>query len=164
MTLGLLERVADTFPDILNRDYLLTGQGDVAAPDRSMRPHFEATARAGFMTGLSNPETGSLRPRNPDMADYDFTIRAEGDSMTPDIKSGDILYCRHSRDRANPPLHKVCVIDTKDGPVVKLLTHATSDTDTVTLHSLNPAYADRPIPTDDILDIARVVGLTRSFP
>lgn len=159
MTLGLLTRVADTFPDILNRDYLLTGEGDVAAPDRSMRPHFEATARAGFMTGLSTPETGSLRPRDPYMPDYDFSITVEGDSMLPRIGSGDILYCRRSLDRANPPIGKVCVIDTKDGPVVKVLTAATDES--VTLHSLNPAYADRFIPTDAILGIAQVIGLTR---
>lgn len=130
MTLGLLTRIADTFPDILNRDYLLTGQGDVAAPDRSMRPHFEATARAGFMTGLSNPEAGSLRHRHDDIPDCDFTITAEGDSMMPEIKSGDILFCRHSRDRANPPISKVCVLDGKDGAVVKVI--RTADSDTVT--------------------------------
>lgn len=159
MTLGLLERVADTFPDILNRDYLLTGQGDVAAPDRSMRPHFEATARAGFMTGLSNPEAGSLRHRYDDIPDYDFTITAEGDSMMPEIKSGDILFCRHSRDRANPPISKVCVLDGKDGAVVKVI--RTADSDTVTLHSLNPDYKDYTVPLADILGIAEVVALIR---
>lgn len=159
MTQKLLERVADTFPDILSRDYLLTGQGDVAAPDRSMRPHFEATARAGFMTGLSNPEAGSLRHRHDDIPDYDFTITAEGDSMMPEIKSGDILFCRHSRDRANPPISKVCVLDGKDGAVVKVI--RTADSDTVTLHSLNPDYKDYTVPLADILGIAEVVALIR---
>lgn len=155
----LLTKIADTFPDILNRDYLLTGQGDVAAPDRSMRPHFEATARAGFMTGLSNPEAGSLRHRHDDIPDYDFTITAEGDSMMPEIKSGDILFCRHSRDRANPPISKVCVLDGKDGAVVKVI--RTADSDTVTLHSLNPDYKDYTVPLADILGIAEVVALIR---
>ena len=159
MNESLLTRIADTFPDILNRDYLLTGQGDVAAPDRSMRPHFEATARAGFMTGLSNPEAGSLRHRHDDIPDYDFTITAEGDSMMPEIKSGDILFCRHSRDRANPPISKVCVLDGKDGAVVKVI--RTADSDTVTLHSLNPDYKDYTVPLADILGIAEVVALIR---
>lgn len=162
MTLGLLRTVADTFPDILNRDYLLNGTGEVAAPDRTMKPHFEATARAGFMTGLSAPETSApLRPRNPYMPDYDFTIRAEGDSMMPRIGSGDILYCRRSTDRQNPPIGKVCVLDTKEGPVVKVIARA--DDERVILHSYNPEYKDYDIAADLINGVAPVVGLSRVF-
>lgn len=161
-TLGLLTRVADTFPDILSRDYLLTGQGDVAAPDRSMRPHFEATARAGFMIGLSEAETDApLHTRNPDMPDYDFTIRAQGDSMLPKIESGDILYCRHATDRQNPPIGKVCVLDTKEGPVVKVIARA--DDERVLLHSYNPEHKDYDIAVDLINGVASVVGLSRVF-
>lgn len=53
MTKSLLLRVADTFPDVINRRYMETGEGDVALPEPSTRPHVEAEARAGFMVGLS---------------------------------------------------------------------------------------------------------------
>ena len=163
MTLGLLTRVADTFPDVLNRDYLLKGEGDVAAPDRTMRPHYEATAAAGFMSGLADPESGTLRPRIPDMPSYDFTIDARGESMEPKIKSGDTLLCRLAEDRANPPIGKVCVIDGKDGAAVKVLAAASESGRTLTLHSLNPAYRDYRVDAAEVSHIAVVVALLRKF-
>lgn len=162
-TLGLLTRVADTFPDVLNRDYLLKGEGDVAAPDRTMRPHYEATAAAGFMSGLADPESGTLRPRIPDMPAYDFTIDAQGDSMLPEIKSGDTLLCRLAEDRANPPIGKVCVIDGKDGAAVKVLAAASESGRTLTLHSLNPAYRDYTVDTAEVSHIAVVVAILRKL-
>ena len=163
MTLGLLTRVADTFPDVLNRDYLLKGEGAVSAPDRTMRPHYEATAAAGFMSGLADPESGTLRPRIPDMPSYDFTIDARGESMEPKIKSGDTLLCRLAEDRANPPIGKVCVIDSKDGAAVKVLAAASESGRSLTLHSLNPAYRDYTIDAAEVSHIAVVVALLRKF-
>ena len=159
----LLTKIADTFPDVLNRDYLLKGEGDVAAPDRTMRPHYEATAAAGFMSGLADPEPGTLRPRIPDMPSYDFTIDARGESMEPKIKSGDTLLCRLAEDRANPPIGKVCVIDGKDGAAVKVLAAASESGRTLTLHSLNPAYRDYTIDAAEVSHIAVVVALLRKF-
>lgn len=161
MTIGLLTRVADTFPDVLNREYLLNGEGDVAAPDRTMKPYFEAKASAGFMSAASEGETGRITPRIPGMREYDFTIEAQGDSMLPRIESGDLLVCRKSDNRANPPIGKICVIDGKDGAVVKVIVDA--DEDCITLHSLNPAYRDYKVELTDVLGIAEVVGLVRSF-
>ena len=161
MNESLLTKVADAFPAILNRDYLLTGEGDVVAPDKTMRPHYDAKACAGFMCGISDGETGTLRPMIPGMKDYDFTIGVDGDSMIPRIEPGDLLVCRKATDRANAPIGKICVLDGKDGAVVKVIAGATDDT--VTLHSLNPDYADYTVDAADILDIAEVVGLVRSF-
>lgn len=161
MTLGLLTRVADTFPDLLNRDYLLKGEGDVAAPDRTMRPHYEATAAAGFMSGLADPESGTLRPRIPDMPAYDFSITVSGVSMQPVIDDGDVLLCRRADDRANPPIGKVCVIDSKEGALVKLITRA--DDESVSIHSYNPAYHDTTIDVSSVSALAVVVALLRRF-
>lgn len=159
MTLGLLERVADAFPDVLNRDYLLTGTGEVAAPDPNRRPHYRAQAAAGFMDGLADGEAGDLRPLIPDVPDYDFTIEARGDSMLPEIQSGDILLCRRATDRANPPLDRICVIDSTDGAAVKLITGA--DEDSLFLHSLNPDYPDYSLDLSALLGVAPVVALLR---
>ena len=161
MTIGLLTRVADAFPDVLNREYLLTGEGDVAAPDRTLRPHFEAKASAGFMSAISEGEAGVMLPRIPGVKDYDFTINAEGESMLPRIESGDLLLCRRAGDRANIPLGRICVIDGKDGAAVKVIAEA--DNECITLHSLNPDYKDYRVEFVDILGIAEVVGLVRSF-
>ena len=161
MNESLLTRVADAFPDVLNREYLLTGEGDVAAPDRTLRPHFEAKASAGFMSAISEGEAGVMLPRIPGVKDYDFTITAEGESMLPRIESGDLLLCRRAGDRANIPLGRICVIDGKDGAAVKVIAEA--DDECVTLHSLNPDYKDYRVEFADILGIAEVVGLVRSF-
>lgn len=162
-TLGLMKAIADAFPENLNRDYLLTGEGEVAVPDKTMRPHFEAKVCAGFMCGVAEGEVGTMHPHIPGMRDYDFTIEAEGNSMLPRIESGDLLVCRKSEDRANPPIGKICVVDGKDGAVVKVLVSVDNEAGTVTLHSLNPAYNDYNVPFSDILDIAEVVGQVRSF-
>lgn len=158
-TLGLMKAIADAFPNILNRDYLLTGEGDVAAPDPNRRPHYRAQAAAGFMDGLADGEAGDLRPLIPDVPDYDFTIEARGDSMLPEIQSGDILLCRRAIDRANPPLDRICVIDSTDGAAVKLITGA--DEDSLFLHSLNPDYPDYSLDLSSLLGVAPVVALLR---
>lgn len=158
-----MKTIADAFPDILNRDYLLTGEGNIAAPDRTMKRHFDAKACAGFMNDVGVAEVGQMRPAIPGMKDYDFTIEARGASMLPRIESGDLLVCRRSMDRANPPIGKICVIDGKDGVVVKVI--ASANEDGITLHSLNPdpTYADYKVDSIDVIDIAEVVGLVRKF-
>lgn len=160
-TTGLMKTIADAFPDVLNRDYLLAGEGDVAAPDKSLKPHFEAKASAGFMDGMSEGEVGVMRPPIPGMPDYDFTIEVNGDSMLPRIESGDVLLCRTSDDRLNLPIGKICVIDSIDGAAVKVI--VASDDECITLHSLNPDYDDYKVGHTSIGGIAKVVGLIRRF-
>ena len=160
-TLGLMKAIAAAFPDVLNPDYLLTGEGYPEAPDPTMRPHYSALASAGFMAGLSEGETGTPWPRIPGIPDYDFTIEAYGDSMTPEIHSGDTLACRRATDAANPPLGRICVIDAADGAAVKVLARA--DADTLTLRSLNPEYKEYTLPDTDIHGIAEVVAVLRRY-
>lgn len=162
-TKGFIKRFAKAYSDYISQEWLLTGEGEMAAPDKTMRPHFDAKASAGFMCGVGEAETGTLRPRIPGMKDYDFTIEADGNSMLPRIVSGDLLVCRKADDRANPPIGKICVIDGKDGAAVKVIASANDDAETVTLHSLNPEYPDYDVEFSDILDIAEVVGLVRCF-
>lgn len=162
-TEGNVRKFAAAYSDYINCEWLLTGEGEMVVPDKTMRPHFDAKACAGFMYGVAEGEVGTMRPHIPAMRDYDFTIEAEGDSMMPRIESGDLLVCRKSEDRANPPIGKICVVDGKDGAVVKVIDSVDNEAGTVTLHSLNPAYSDYNVPFSDILDIAEVVGLVRTF-
>lgn len=158
-----MKAIASAFPDVLNTDYLLTGEGELAVPDKTMRPHYKATAAAGFMSGVSEGETGTMRPHIPGMKEYDFTIEAEGESMIPEIEDGDLLVCRKSEDRANPPIGKICVIDSKDGAAVKVI--ASADYGNITLHSLNPdpKYRDYPVEYTSINGIAEVIGFVRKL-
>lgn len=162
MTLGLLERVADAFPDVLNRDYLLKGEGELVKPDRQLRPHFDIGARAGFMDGISEGVVqADMREAVAGVSDYDFSIEVSGDSMMPRIEDGDTLLCRMVTDRMNLPLGKICVVDSKDGVVVKVVESA--EKGLITLHSLNPSYRDYEIEYDTVNQIAEVVGMIRNL-
>lgn len=163
VTEGNLRKFAAAYSDYISEEWLLTGEGEMAVPDKTMRPHFEAKACAGFMYGVAEGEVGTMHPHIYGMRDYDFTIEAEGNSMLPRIESGDLLVCRKSGDRANPPIGKICVVDGKDGAVVKVIVSVDDVAGVITLHSLNPAYDDYNVPFSDILGIAEVVGLVRSF-
>lgn len=162
LTEGFLKRFAAAYSDYINEDWLLTGEGQMEVPDKTLRPHVGVKAAAGFMTGIADADAGNeTLPKIPFIPDYDFTITADGDSMMPKIESGDILACRFADDRVNPPIGKICVIDSKDGAAVKVLKAANGSE--LTLHSLNPAYKDYPVPTSDINRIAVVVGMVSNM-
>ena len=159
-TEGNLKRFAAAYKDYINEEWLLTGKGTMAKPEKDVRPHFEARVAAGFLAGgseqIMSPELRSMITPFPE---YDFTIDVEGDSMIPQIADGDTICCRYVDDRQNPPIGQICVLDTKDGPAVKVIKEVTDDS--VILHSLNPAYPDYPVEFNDINRIALVIGVLR---
>lgn len=162
LTMGLLKKVASVFSDYINEEWLLEGKGEMAKASKDMRPHYDAKASAGFMDGISEGKmSAEFRAMAVPLNPYDFSIDVGGDSMYPKIEPGDTLMCRVSIDRQNPPIGKICVINTKDGTVVKVI-KSVSDF-TMTLHSLNPKYHDYEIDLNTILGIAEVTGLVRSF-
>lgn len=161
-TLGLMQSMADAFPGILNRDYLLTGEGNVAIPDKTLKPHVEAKAAAGFMSGFADSDSGdNLKSLQSFFHGYDFTITVEGDSMEPELHSGDALLCRIITDRANLPIGKICVIDSADGAAVKQIKKTAEGK--IICHSLNDKYTDFGIDYSDINNIAEVVGVMRAY-
>lgn len=155
-----LKKFAIAFSDYINEDWLLKGEGEMIKPERNLRPHFQAKAAAGFMDGIAEGEYGDdMRPKIPFLRDYDFTIGIEGESMLPDYRDGDILACRIYIDYLNPPIGKVCVIDSKDGPVVKEIVGVNEYT--IVCHSINPNYKDYEVDFSNINRIAVVVGAVR---
>lgn len=160
-TSGFIKKLVKAYPE-LNEQWLLEGKGQMAKPGRHTRPHYDAAVSAGFMDGLSEGKmSAEFRAMAIPLIAYEFTIDVKGDSMLPRIEDGDVLMCRVAIDRLNPPIGKICVIDTKDGAVVKQILSVNEDT--MTLHSLNPAYRDYEIDLSTILGVAEVVGLVRSF-
>ena len=93
------------------------------------------------------------------LPEYDFTLVVEGDSMTPQIADGDTICCRFLDDRLNTPIGQICVLDTKDGPAVKIIKEVTKDS--LILHSLNPRYPDYPVELSSINRVALVIGVLR---
>lgn len=165
LTTGLMEKIADTFPDIFNKEWLVSGEGQMIKPSKNLRPHVQAKAAAGFMDGISHGEYGNdMRPMIPFLKDYDFTIEVSGRSMLPYYKEGDILACRISKDRNNPPIGKACVIDARYGAVVKEISGVNEDETAIICHSYNedPKYKDYELEFEDINQIAVVVGSIRA--
>lgn len=162
LTEGFLRRFASAYSDYINAEWLIDGVGEMAVPGPQMRPHLaDITAAAGFLDGVDAPDSIEMMDASSFIPEYDFTITAEGNSMAPDIHSGDILFCRMLSDSANPPIGQICVIVSGEGTVVKRVDGATVDG--VRLHSINPDYSDIIVSASAISHVARVVAITRSI-
>ena len=92
------------------------------------------------------------------LPDYDFTILVKGDSMEPEIKSGDELACRVVTDASFIQWGKVHVLDTDQGIVVKRIY---DDKDGLKCVSDNPKYLPFTVPKDQLRSVCLVVGLVR---
>ena len=160
LTMGFLKRVANTFPDHLNPDYLLNGVGEVGKVSGIPHIPFEVAA-GGVATALGSATISDceLRPTNPLFSSYDFTIEVSGESMSPYIQHGDILACKFVTWNAILSHPTRCfVIDTPDGAVVK---HLKVDGDFLVCSSINPSFAPFRLPIHDDMRFAMVVGITR---
>lgn len=125
------------------------------------RPRIPLDAAAGSLSVAlqSIAESDCVRmPVIPTLPSYDFTIVARGDSMTPEILSGDELACRFINENGFIQWGRTHVLDTAQGVVVKRIFDAN---DTILCRSSNPNYPDFPVPKDDIYHLALVVGLVR---
>ncbi|MCM1369856.1 MAG: hypothetical protein NC204_05730 [Candidatus Amulumruptor caecigallinarius] len=165
LTENFLRRFADAYSDLLNKDWLLTGEGRMEKPSKDMRPHYPATVSAGFLGDVSTVTEADVEML-PKIAqihkDYDFTINVQGDSMNPVLFDGDTLACRNLNRGDELIPGNIYVFDTKtDGAVVK--TYLSETKSLIRLHSENPKYKDFSIPKEDI-GVAEVVGHVPSNP
>lgn len=101
-----------------------------------------------------------MLPVIPRFPKYDFTIIAKGDSMIPEIASGDELACRFIDPKGFIQWGRPHVLDTAQGVVVKNIFELP---DSILCRSVNNNYPDFPIAKDDIYHIALVVGLIRQY-
>ena len=160
-TLGLMKAIATAYGHYINKEWLLTGNGRMAMPGADERPHIDSVeAAAGYLGGFSEQVINPPFRRAVDLLPaYDFTMRAVGDSMLPEIHSGDVLFCRHATlPLSDADLGHIFVIDTREGVAVKRLT-AMSPSGLLTLHSLNPDFTDYTAASSSVLALARVVAL-----
>lgn len=131
--------------------------------DTPTRPRIPLDAAAGSLSiALSSVSESDCEqiPIIPTLPKYDFTIVARGDSMTPDILSGDELACRFINEKGFIQWGRTHILDTAQGVVVKRIFDAH---DSVICRSANPSYPDFNIPKSDIFHIALVVGLLRQI-
>lgn len=81
-----------------------------------------------------------------------FYLHVSGDSMTPEIKDGDLVLVR-KQDSVDSGNYAVVVVDEEDG-CVKIVKYGK---DWIELHSINPYYPVRRFDNEDVLRI-RVIG------
>jgi phage repressor protein C with HTH and peptisase S24 domain len=162
LTKGFLTKVADAFPDVLNKDYLLEGIGEVEKQNGKPHIPFEASA-GGVATALGSVtlEECEKLPTISAFAHYDFTIDARGDSMEPSIQNGDTLYCRWcGLNTVISRPNRFYIVDTPDGAVVKQIKVMETY---IICESLNDKYKPFKIEIADDMRFAIVVGHSRKY-
>lgn len=178
MTSANIEKILLAYPE-LNPEWLLTGKGSMIKEQSAStlnlnntqspkpietRPRIPFDAAAGSLSIVTQSATESqceLRPVNPSLPDYDFSILVKGDSMEPDFRSGDEIACKLRRTNSSfIRWGEPYVIDSHDGVVLKRIF---DNGDSIRCHSNNPAYPDFTIPKSEINRMALVVGMIRLF-
>lgn len=150
------EVVADTYSGDNNE---IIG---IATPSDNGIPLIPIDAMAGFMTGdfAGVMEYECERYSVPLFRGAEFLISVKGSSMQPKYNSGDLVAC------VKIPLdtfflwHKVYVIDTEQGVLIKRV-ERTPDDDYILLVSDNPAYPPVELHKSYIRSLASVIGVIR---
>lgn len=158
LTIGLMQRIAETFPTEINKDYMLKGLGRLEK--RQGKPHIPLNVSAGGLEialGSATLDDCEIIKDIEILGDYDFTITATGDSMEPEIHDGDTLACRLVDLHEIRP-DKFYVLDTDEGAVVKMVS---IKGDCITCHSVNPRYQDFTFTGNSNTRIYVVVGIVR---
>lgn len=160
-TAGFLKRFATAYSDYINEEWLLTGEGAMAKPDKNLRPHYPATVSAGVLAGAAPSVSESevaLEPFVKRFGQYDYTIDISGHSMEPTFVNEGIVACRKLYDKNEIKFGKPYVIVTRDGAVVKRIISKTLTSIRVASDNPAPEYKPYSIDLDSILSIDEVVG------
>lgn len=176
-----LNKIAMCFPE-LNTAWLLTGEGAMLRDQiesKNIEPSYNVkypvkpfidTAygscgdQKGF--GLSVKKKDCEGLSLPINTEYDFSIKASGDSMInrmrPErsIRSGDIVACRSWKSRNHVRWGEVYALATEDGVIIKKVEQSAKE-DSIRCVSFNieENYLPYEIPTNEIHDWALVVGV-----
>lgn len=167
---SLVESFLNTFPYV-SSEWLLRGRGEMYLPEsadanqgiQETRPRIPYDAAAGALTvgvdGIMEYECEQV-PLINTLPKYDFTILVRGESMMPEIQSGDEIACALISESAFIQWGRVHVLDTSQGIVVKRIYEKG---DGILCKSDNLRYSEYVIPKSEIYHIALVVGLIRHY-
>lgn len=166
LTLGLLTRIADAFPSVINRSYLLEGEGaEVGMPDASGTPFYDVDFALGyseFADEVSDPDRYIEFPG----VDADLWCRAHGDSMEPLVPDGAIIALK---DMGTPTLDAftrsgVYAIVTADGIRTVKRVRQSKRRGYLRLVPENPDHPVMTVRIDDIVRLYRVVCVVNRLP
>jgi len=142
--------------------------------DANRVPVLDLRTAAGFQYDTLED---SLKEQNPPVAEY-VTMQGlkgcvglyvYGDSMSPDYRSGDIIFVRQEPEVDGIAWGRAYIVITQNERVLKCVYKSTHDGDSVRLVSLNEdvnrhgdrLFPDREIKKDNIISIYRVEGVFR---
>lgn len=157
----------------ISADWLISGRGDMVLHDADpstvvssgeTRPRIPLNAAAGVLTSALDGGTLYQCEQIPVVrafSRYDFTVLVNGDSMLPQIHSGDELACLNISSSSYIQPGRTYLLDTAQGIVVKVLYD--NDDFSFLCHSENPAFSDFTVPRSDVFSLALVIGLLRRF-
>lgn len=124
-----------------------------------MRPRMEVYALAGKLTEEIEPFS-SPQPRVFQFGEYDFTIKIDGDSMSPTLRSGDEIAVKDVTRSGDIRGGEIYLLNTKSGPVVKRITDGDGE---VLCVSDNTEYKPFTVRKSEILGIYHAVGMLRNL-
>lgn len=142
----------------LEDDYFSKGLNENGESANDLRRHFISYANAGLLTAEEGTDY-EMQPVIKQMPKYDYTVDVKGDSMFPEIKSGDIIACLNVTNEPFLQWGRTHILNTSQGVVVKKI-HP--DGDCIKCVSLNQEeFPPFSIPKDRIYSIGLVVGVLR---
>lgn len=173
-----LEKILSVYSEI-SPTWLLTGEGEMIKPEiedvtvvskervkrdlSKTRPRIPIDAAAGslsFALSAVSENQCERYPIIPQFPKYDFTIIARGDSMEPELESGDELACLFVQESSFIQWGRVHVLDTEQGVVVKRVFDKGGS---ILCKSTNPEYEPFKIPKREVYRMALVVGVIRRY-
>ena len=172
----VLEKIINTFP-FINANWLLTGEGEMkkegtkgSVPKSAIkmkdetRPRVPYDAAAGSLSMALDGVTMENCEQIPVVkafARYDYSILARGESMDPELHSGDELFCQSINHTRFVQWGRIHVLDTAQGIVVK---RVFDDGDCLLCKSdFEDKYPDFRIPKEEVYNIGLVVGMIRRY-
>ncbi len=174
---GVLKQIIDNCLD-LNPIWLLTGEGEMLKRTNSIeevkyihnnnigietRPRIPLNVAAGALSVCQDGVTLSQCEQVPVIhafSRYDFTILVNGESMEPELHSGDELACLYVNNASFIQWGRPHILDTPQGIVVKRIFDGG---DTLICESDNERFHRYSIPKQEVYNIALVVGMLRRY-
>jgi repressor LexA len=170
------EKICYQYPD-LSADWLILGVGEMIKSAYSSNhkvkesdvyytqvngiPLIPISAMAGAFTGeMQVLEHECERFVIPTFKGADFLISVKGSSMNPKYNSGDIIACKRLPIDTFFQWHKVYVLDTDQGALVKRVKKGKTP-DELIIVSDNPNYEPFELHRSKIYHIALVIGVVR---
>lgn len=162
IALGFTEESAKRWSDTFgfDKDFLLTGNGQLIPSKETRVPLIPITAQAGrlsnFASSVSEYECEKIV--SP-IKDAELAIPITGESMAPEFPSGSIVFVKKINEKVFIEWGKPYVLDTVNGAVIKYLAPGKDGCVKCISVNADPMYAPFEIPLSEVYGIYRIVNM-----